>query len=221
MVGGRLRAVQSRIAAAAARTGRDPADVTMVVVTKGRDIAEIEQVYAAGIRDFGENRAQEMIAKAAALPADIRWHFVGHLQRNKVRRVRPLTTLLHSLDGDELAAQWLKGPGLPPPVLVQVNVGREPQKHGVIPEHAVAFVAQVRALGLDVRGLMTVPPRVDNAEDARPFFAELARIQTQVAAVDDTVEELSMGMTDDVEVAVEEGATLVRLGRAIFGPRRA
>jgi hypothetical protein len=189
-----------------------------VVVTKGRSVDEIAGLFGRGQLDFGENRAQELVAKAPALPAAIRWHFVGPLQTNKVRLVRPLAHLLHSMDRLELGAAWMKGPGLPPPALLQVNIGREEQKHGVGPDEAAAAWAALARLGVPLAGVMGIPPVGERAEDARPWFQELRRIRDGIAAERGGPVELSMGMSDDFEVAVEEGATIIRVGRAIFDP---
>jgi hypothetical protein len=208
--------VVERVAAAAARSGRSSESISMVVVSKGRTVDQIRQVYELGHRDFGENRAQELVHKVAELPDDIRWHFVGPLQTNKVRMVRPTAVLLHSFDRIDLAPAWLKGPGRPPPVLLEINIGREPQKHGFLAEEAESACTRLAVLGIEVRGLMIIPPAPERPEDSRPFFAELRELRDRLAAVHPRVAELSMGMTDDLEVAVEEGATLIRPGRAIF-----
>lgn len=213
------QSVLDRIRAAAQRVGRDPSSVTLVAVSKSKPIADIEALYGQGHRDFGENRAQEMAEKAARLPGDIRWHFVGALQSNKSRLVRPITYLLHSMDRESLGAAWAKGAGLPPPVLLQVNTGREPQKSGVPPEEAAKAVDRLVAIGLDVRGLMAIPPLVDAPEEQRPQFESLRRLRDELAVSRPAIFELSMGMTDDYEVAVEEGASIIRVGRAIFGAR--
>jgi pyridoxal phosphate enzyme (YggS family) len=214
----RLEAVRARVAAAAARVGRDPAGITLVAVSKTATDDQVLDAYRSGHRDFGENRAGDLVERAARLPDDIRWHFVGRLQGNKVRRVRPVAHLLHSLDRADLAGYWVKGPGMPPPVLVQVNVAGEAQKAGVEPEEAADLVDEAAGLGLDVRGLMTMPPVVADPEEARPYFRDLAALRDRLALHRPGLVELSMGMTDDFEVAVEEGATLLRVGRAIFGP---
>lgn len=214
----RLTEIEERIAAAAGRVGRDPDEITLVVVTKSASPDQIRETYRLGHRDFGENRAAAMIAASGDLPGDARWHFIGRLQGNKVRRVRPVTHLLHSLDRAELAHYWMKGPGRPPPVLVQVNVGREPQKGGVDPEGAADLIGKAIDLGLDVRGLMAIPPPAAHPEEARPWFRSLAGLAGDLRRTHPGLTELSMGMTDDFEVAVEEGATLLRVGRAIFGP---
>jgi pyridoxal phosphate enzyme (YggS family) len=214
-----LDEVRGRLEAAARRVGRDPAEVTLVAVSKSHTVDDIAAVYASGHRDFGENRAQEMAEKAVHLPDDIRWHFVGGLQSNKVRLIRPITDLLHSMDRASLAAAWAKGPGLPPPVLLQVNTGREPQKSGVVPEETAEVLERIVGVGLEVRGLMAIPPISDDQERQRPHFAALRELRASLAPAYPGLTELSMGMSDDFEVAVEEGSTMIRVGRAIFGPR--
>jgi len=211
--------VVAGVASAAARAGRDPAAVTLVAVSKAKPVSDIEAVYEMGHRDFGENRAQEMAEKAAVLPTDIRWHFIGGLQTNKARLVRPITHLLHSMDRESLAGAWAKGNGLPPPVLLQVNTGQEPQKSGVMPAEAQETLERIAALGLEVFGLMAIPPITDDPEEQRPHFALLRTLRDDLARDHPSVEELSMGMTDDFEVAVEEGSSIIRVGRAIFGER--
>ena len=214
----RLNEVAERIAAAAARVGRSPDEITLVAVSKTAGTAALQEAYRAGHRDFGENRAARLVEGAAALPPDCRWHFIGRLQGNKVARVRPVACLLHSLDRPDLAGYWVKGPGLPPPVLVQVNVAGEEAKGGVRPPEAESLVAAATGLGIEVRGLMTIPPLPQRPEDSRRHFRTLAALRERLAGRWPGLTELSMGMTEDFEVAVEEGATLLRVGRAIFGP---
>ncbi|HUP16570.1 MAG TPA: YggS family pyridoxal phosphate-dependent enzyme [Acidimicrobiia bacterium] len=214
-----LESVRHRISEAAVRAGRSENEVTLVIVSKGQSVETINTLYQRGERDFGENRAQELASKVDQLPRDIRWHFVGPLQSNKVRIVRPIVTLLHSLDRPELGPAWIKGPGLAPTALLQVNVGREPQKHGVNPEDAVRVFGDLIAIGVDLIGLMAIPPAADNAEATRFDFAEMRSLATLVAANHPGRDSLSMGMTDDFEVAIEEGATFVRVGRAIFSDK--
>lgn len=219
MVAERVAEVRRRIAAAARRAGRDPEEVTLVVVTKERSDDEVRAVCAAGVRDLGENRAAELVARIRAeLPADVRWHFVGTLQRRKARLVAPHVHLLHSMDRIELARTWAAQDRVAP-VVLQVNVARDPRKHGFAPEEAVAAAEAVAALGIEVRGLMTIPPRPRRPEDSRPWFEALRELRDAVAAAVPGATELSMGMTDDFEVAVECGATMVRVGRAIFVAR--
>ena len=211
-----LESVRERIVAAAARSGRSSDEVTLVIVSKGQPIEIIRELYERGERDFGENRAQELAAKVDDLPNDIRWHFVGPLQSNKVRLVRPNVTLLHSLDRRDLGSAWIKGPGLAPPALLQVNVGGEPQKLGVDPLDAEQAFIDLIALGVDLVGLMTIPPLADDPADTRRDFEEMRRLAELIARDRGGPIALSMGMTDDFEVAIEEGATFVRVGRAIF-----
>jgi pyridoxal phosphate enzyme (YggS family) len=211
--------VVERIEAAAERSGRDVADITLVAVSKTKTPADIEAVYEKGHRDFGENRADELVGKAEVLPDDIRWHFVGSLQSRKARIVRPVASLLHSMDRVSLAGTWMKGPGSAPPVLLQVNLGAEEQKSGVVPAEVDETLDWMVEMGLDVRGLMAIPPIPSRPEDSRPHFKTLHRLRDDVIGRHPTVTELSMGMTDDFEVAIEEGASIIRVGRAIFGPR--
>lgn len=207
-VAARVAEVRDRIAAAAARAGRDPGAITLVAATKTVDVARVQQVVDAGVVDVGENRAQELLAKTAVQGA--RWHFLGQLQRNKVRQLAPWVGCWQSVDRPELGAEIARrAPGAR--VLVEVNVGEEPQKGGCAPAAVPTLVDALRADGLDVAGLMTVPPHGD---DPRRWFAQL---REHAAALG--LAELSMGMTDDFELAVEEGATMVRVGRALFGTR--
>ena len=204
----RVAEVRDRIAVAAARAGRDPASVTLVAATKTVDIERVQQVVDAGVIDVGENRAQELLAKTDVQRA--RWHFLGQLQRNKVRQLAPWLACWQSVDRLELGTEIARrAPGAH--VLVEVNVGEEPQKGGCAPAAVPALVEALRSEGLDVAGLMTVPP---HDGDPRRWFAQL---REQAATLG--MAELSMGMTDDYEVAVEEGATMVRVGRALFGSR--
>ena len=209
--------VLEKVAEAAARAGRRPEEVTLVVVTKGRDPCRIRDLYDRGVRDFGENRARELARKAAELPDDIRWHFVGPLQTNKVRMVRPVAHLLHSMDRVKLARFWTRGDGRRAPALAQINIGSEPQKHGVAPDRVEEMVERFGGEGVELRGLMAMAPRVPDPEQARPFFQRLRRLSDRLADRHPAMRELSMGMTEDYQVAVEEGATIVRVGRAVFG----
>lgn len=206
-----LADVRDRIAAAAARCGRDPATVTLIGATKTVDATRMRNAVELGVRDLGENRAQELLAKAPALAGlPVRWHFVGRLQRNKVRAVAPLVECWQSVDREALGAVIARhAPGAR--VLVEVNLAGETQKGGCAPSDAGALVDALRELGLRVEGLMTIPPQEG---DPRHWFAALRKLGEQLGVV-----ELSMGMTDDFEIAIEEGATIVRVGRALFGER--
>jgi len=224
----RLAAVDRRVTSAAERAGRTRSAVTVVAVSKRFGADVVRSALRAGHTDFGESRAQELRRKAASV-GGVRWHFVGRLQRNKVSDVVGLVSLVHSVDRLELAEAIAAqaraggtGTGTATPdqrVLVQVNAGDDPRKGGCRVGDAAALVAGVRELdGLACEGLMTVPPM---GEDPRPVFARLRGLRDDLRARFPEVVQLSMGMTDDFEVAIEEGATIVRVGEAIFGPRPA
>ena len=210
-----LDEVRGRIVAAARRAGRDPAAVTLVAASKTVPVERVAEAVELGVTDVGENRAQELVDKAGALArtttaAHVCWHFLGRLQRNKVRSLSPLVTWWQTVDREELGSTIARhAPGAR--VLVEVNLGDEPQKGGCAPGDTGRLADALRGLGLRVEGLMTIPPQHD---DPRPWFAALREL-----AADVEVEHLSMGMTGDFEVAIEEGATMVRVGRALFGPR--
>jgi pyridoxal phosphate enzyme (YggS family) len=221
--------VRERIAAAAVRAGRLPSDVALVAVTKTRSGAEIEAAYAAGIRHLGENRVEEAEEKLPQLDLPgVTWHMVGHLQRRKARRAVELFDVVQSVDSvrlarrlDELAAER----DLILPVLIEINVSGEESKYGFrSAQHAELYgaVAEIVALShLRVDGLMTVAPLCDDPEQVRPVFSRLRELagEFQARFAQGTWRHLSMGMTDDYAVAVEEGATIVRIGRALFDPR--
>ncbi len=215
MVASRLKEVRRRMAAAADRVGRDPSAVTLVAVSKTAGPAEITQAYDAGQRDFGENRAGELTAKAAVLPADIRWHFVGTLQSRKAKEIAPTATVVHSVDRQSLLRAWSRTGGSAQ-LLLQLNLAGEVQKHGADATAAGEILTLAESLGLSISGLMLMPPQVDDPESNRAWFRELRRIRDQLRPDWPALVELSMGMTDDYEVAIEEGATLIRVGRAIF-----
>jgi pyridoxal phosphate enzyme (YggS family) len=205
--------VRSRIAATARGAGRDPDAVRLVAAAKTVPAEQVAEAVALGVTDVGENRAQELLAKADALAAapDVCWHFLGRLQRNKVRSLAGKVTWWQSVDREALGVAIARHvPGAP--VLVEVNLALEPQKGGCAPTDAPALADALRRLGLRVEGLMTIPPAGD---DPRRWFAALRELGGDLG-----VHHLSMGMTDDYEIAVQEGATMVRIGRGIFGPRR-
>jgi PLP dependent protein len=208
---GRVAAVRERIA----RAGGDPSAVRLVAVTKGFDAAVVRAAVDAGLSDIGESYVQELVAKAAELegsPQPVHWHFVGRLQRNKVRKAAPHVSLWHSVDRLALGAEIARfAPGAA--VLVQVNASGEANKAGCVPAMAPALADGLLDLGLDVRGLMTIAP-AGPAEAARPVFRTVRQLAQRLGLA-----ELSMGMSDDLEVAVQEGATTVRVGRDLFGPR--
>lgn len=220
----RYRVVGERIAAAARRAGRDPEDVLLVAVSKDFPASAVVEAMEAGMRDFGENRAQELRQKAPIVGAGVTWHFVGHLQTNKVRLVVGLAEVVHSVDRFGLAeaiARRARGDDMQQDVLLEVNVSGERTKHGLDAAQAHAAALEISGLeGIAVKGLMTMPPLAPNPEDARPFFREIASLRDRIASDLPDAVHLSMGMSRDYEVAIEEGATMVRVGEAIFGPRR-
>lgn len=217
MVTTNLKAVWDRIAEAAALADRDPAGITLVAVSKGQPIERILEAYAAGQRDFGENRAAELAAKAPLLPDDIEWHFIGSLQTRQAKIARPYTSLLHSLDRIRLVNVWSAAEPVVP-ALLQVNVAAEPQKHGSDPEEVEELLRLATDRGIPCVGLMTMAPLSEDPEASRRCFAKLRQLRDQMRGAYPSLTELSMGMTDDYAVAIEEGATIIRVGRAIFGP---
>ena len=211
--------VRERIAGACERAGRDPASVTLVAVSKGQPAAAIAAAREAGIRHFGENRIQEAVPKieeATATGVEATWHLVGHLQSNKAKAAANAFDVIHSVDSARLLRRLDAAAPAPRDVLLQVNVADEPQKEGVSPDEVEELAAAARAAAnLRLRGLMTIAPIAGDPEDVRPVFRSLRLLAERFQ-----LPALSMGMTDDFEVAIEEGATLVRVGRAIFGERR-
>lgn len=210
--------VRGRVAAAAGRAGRRPEEITLVAVTKGVPLSRIREAVAAGVTELGESRVQEAIPKISALRAAARWHLVGHLQHNKAGLAAGLFPVIHSLDSVRLAEALSRHAPRRLDVFIQVNVAREPQKYGVAPEDLADILRRVAGLpDLRVVGLMTIAPLHPDPEHARPVFRRLRTLRDEVAKVLGTaLPHLSMGMSDDFEVAVEEGATVVRVGRAIF-----
>lgn len=225
----RVQLVKERLEAAALRSGRTSADVTLVAVSKTRSIEEVAAAAALGLRHFGENYVQELTAKQEALVGEglgLEWHFIGHLQRNKVRFLTPFCALLEVVDSVRLAEEISRraaGDGRVQPVLLQVDLAGEETKFGC-PEGDVAPLAEALAglPNLYWQGLMAIPPAAAEAEASRPFYRRLAALRDRLIAEGHCpahLRHLSMGMSSDYEVAIEEGATLVRIGTAIFGPR--
>ncbi len=212
----RLASVRERVVAAATRAGRSPDDVSIVAVSKAQPDDRILAARAAGQVAFGENRARGLVDHAELLGPGVDWHFVGRLQSNKVRIVRPRVVALHSMDRRSLAEAWIKGPGTPPPVFVQVDLANEPQKGGVTPADTAELVTYCRTIGIPVRGLMAIPPRDD---DPRRWFEALADLRDRLVPTVGALPDLSMGMSADFEPAIEAGSTVVRLGTTIFGDR--
>lgn len=220
----RLQELRFRIAAACARARRDPSGVRLIAVSKTVSADRVLELVRAGQSEFGENRVQEALEKMARVGPGVEWHLVGHLQRNKAKSAVGRFSLIHSVDDLELAAEIDRRAaalGIVQPVLVQANLAGEATKHGVGEEAVVPLAESVAALPhVSLRGLMIIPPATERPEDARPWFRRLRVLRDDLAArLGRPLPELSMGMSDDFEVAVEEGATLVRVGRAIFGER--
>jgi pyridoxal phosphate enzyme (YggS family) len=214
-----LQEVKQRVVRACQRSQRIPGDVKLVAVTKGLPATTIKAAFDCGIRDFGENRVQEVegkIAELAEIRSRLTWHMIGHLQTNKARLATELFDIIHSVDSVKLAHLLNKQAREILPILIQVNVSRETTKNGFEVEQVDRAIGEIARLSnLKVAGLMTMAPIADDPEDVRPIFQELRQMRDRLG-----LEHLSMGMTEDFEVAIEEGATIVRIGRAIFSKRR-
>lgn len=218
--------VQKRIEAACTRCGRDRSEVTLIAVSKTKPVEMLEEIYALGERNFGENKVQELTGKYEAMPRDIHWHMIGHLQRNKVKYIIDKAELIHSVDSlrlletidREAAKKQLKAK-----VLLEVNMAREDTKFGLMPEEVMKFIDKVPEYPhVLLEGLMTIAPNTEDPETNRQFFCALRKLSVDIA--DKNIDNihmgvLSMGMTNDYEVAIEEGATMVRVGTGIFGKR--
>ena len=221
-----LKKVEDEITAACLRAGRAREDVTLIAVSKTKPESMVEEAYSVGQRDFGENKVQEICRKIEVLPQDIRWHMIGHLQRNKVRQVVGKACMIHSVDSLRLAEaisqEAVKQDSIVP-VLIEVNVAQEESKFGVTTEETIALIeAAAKLPHISIRGLMTIAPFVEDPEENRPIFRKLKQLSVDIAAKNInnvTMSVLSMGMTNDYEVAIEEGATMVRVGTGIFGER--
>ena len=221
-----LAQIHSRIRATAEKAGRDPDAIRLVAVSKTRPAADISAAFHAGQTVFGENYIQELVQKLADVPEAVQWHVIGHLQSNKVKYIAGRVALIHSVDRISLAReidrQWGQL-GAVCDILIQVNISGEASKSGTTEEGALQLVRECALLpNVRVRGLMTMPPIFDDQEAARPYFAELRRLAETIAAegiAGVEMTELSMGMSGDFEAAIQEGATLVRVGTAIFGER--
>lgn len=218
--------VADNILKACETSGRNPEEVTLIAVSKTKPVSMLQEIYDHGCRDFGENKVQELVEKYEVLPKDIRWHLIGHLQRNKVKYVVDKAALIHSVDSlklaEEISKEALKK-NVEVDILIEVNVAEEESKFGVRTEDTVELVSQIAKLpGIHIKGLMTIAPYVENPEENRQYFAQLKQLSVDISAknIDNvTMNVLSMGMTGDYETAVSEGATLVRVGTGIFGER--
>ncbi len=218
--------VEARIQAACERAGRDRSEVTLISVSKTKPIPMLQEIYDCGSRDFGENKVQEIMDKYPALPEDIHWHMIGHLQRNKVKYIVDKVTLIHSVDSLRLAEEIEKQAekkGIDVDILIEVNYAEEASKFGLKKQETLDMVRACAALPhVHIKGLMTIAPYVEDPEDNRIYFRGLRELSVDIKNenIDNVcMDILSMGMTGDYEVAIEEGATLVRVGTGIFGAR--
>ena len=226
MVKEQLKEVQDRIKNACIRAGRNPEEVTLIAVSKTKPVSMIQEAYEEGIRDFGENKVQEILEKEPVLPGDIRWHMIGHLQRNKVKQVIDKAVLIHSVDSVRLARQIEEEAAkkdIQVDILLEVNVAREESKFGFFLEEVEPAAMEIKDFPhVHIRGLMTIAPFGENSEENRNVFKKLFELYVDIKSknIDNvTMDVLSMGMSGDYEVAIEEGATMVRIGTSIFGSR--
>ena len=221
-----LASIQERIGKAALRAGRDPTEIRLVAVSKTVSAESIQQAIAAGVTLLGENYVQEARNKIASIGKQVEWHFIGHLQSNKARYAVDLFSMIHSVDRLSLAEELDKEAnkhGKIVPILIQVNISGEESKSGIDPHETLQLLERIAGLRhLSIQGLMTMPPWFEDPEDARPYFIALRKLREKLSREKIpgvALQELSMGMSGDFEVAIEEGATLMRIGTAIFGPR--
>lgn len=226
MIKEQLEEVRERVNTACLRAGRDAKSVTLIAVSKTKPAQAVQEAYEAGARDFGENKVQEILQKQPALPQDIRWHMIGHLQRNKVHQVIGKAVLIHAVDSLRLAEQIEQEAAkrnLDVDVLLEINVAKEESKYGFFLEEAEEAIRRISALPhVHIKGLMTIAPFVENPEENRGIFQKLYQFSVDIndKNIDNvTMGVLSMGMSGDFEVAIEEGATMVRVGTSIFGAR--
>lgn len=221
-----LAQVQKNIETACRTAGRDVSEVTLIAVSKTKPVEMLQEIYDAGIRTFGENKVQEMMDKEAVMPKDIHWHMIGHLQRNKVKYLMGKAALIHSVDSmrlaEEISAQSVKHQ-VETDILVEVNIAEEESKFGITKEEAIQLVTDISKLpNIHIKGLMTIAPFVDDPEDNRKYFQQIKQLSVDIKNknIDNvSMKILSMGMTGDYMVAIEEGATMVRVGTGIFGER--
>ncbi|MCI8798244.1 MAG: YggS family pyridoxal phosphate-dependent enzyme [Lachnospiraceae bacterium] len=227
MIRENLEAVKKSMADSGRKAGRDPGEVTLIAVSKTKPVSSLGEAYDTGIRDFGENKVQELLDKMQELPSDIRWHMIGHLQRNKVKYIVGKVALIHSVDSlrlaEEISREAMKQK-TETDILIEVNVAGESSKYGVSVEEAPVLVSRIATLpAVHIRGLMTIAPFTEDAEENRPYFRRLKQLSVDIRQknIDNvSMDILSMGMTGDYSVAIEEGATCVRVGTGIFGERR-
>ena len=221
-----LANVEKNIEQACKNAGRSRDEVTMIAVSKTKPVEMLQEIYDENIRDFGENKVQELCSKMEQLPSDIRWHMIGHLQRNKVKYIVGKVELIHSVDTYRLAEEiniQAKKQNVIVPILVEVNIAHEESKFGISAEDAILLVEEISKLeNIRIKGLMTIAPYVENPEDNRLYFRKIKQLSVDITNknIDNVfMKILSMGMTGDYMVAIEEGATMVRVGTGIFGER--
>ena len=226
MITENLEQVRKNIAEACRMAGRDPKEVTLIAVSKTKPVSMLKEAYDAGARCFGENKVQEIMDKHPQLPEDIQWHMIGHLQRNKVKYIVDKVSMIHSVDSLRLAQtieQEAAKHNVCVPVLLEVNVAQEESKFGLKMDEVLPLIETIADFPhIKVQGLMTIAPYVENAEDNRDFFRQLKKLSVDIEAKNInnvSMSVLSMGMTGDYQVAVQEGATMVRVGTGIFGER--
>lgn len=227
MIKENLDAVEKNIEAACKRAGRDRSEVTLIAVSKTKPIEDLMEAYNAGIRVFGENKVQELTYKIEHMPDDIHWHMIGHLQRNKVKYIVGKVDLIHSVDKIELAEEIdkrAKALGIVQDILIEVNIADEESKGGVAADKAKELYVNIQKLSyVNVRGVMCIAPNVDDPESNRQYFVNLRKILVDIMSImldNSRVDVMSMGMTGDYEVAMEEGSTMIRVGTGIFGARQ-
>lgn len=226
MIRENLEEVEKKISAACERAGRSRSEVTLIAVSKTKPVSMLNEAYETGIREFGENKVQEMMDKFEVMPEDIHWHMIGHLQRNKVKYLMGKADLIHSVDSyrlaEEISSQSVKH-NVTTDILIEVNIAGEETKFGTSRDEAIRLVEDAAKLpNIHICGLMTIAPFVENAEDNRKYFRQIRELSVDIKEKNiDNVDMriLSMGMTGDYEVAIEEGATMVRVGTGIFGER--
>ena len=226
MIKNNIESVQNKIENACTKVARASSDAHLIAVSKTKPVSMLQQAYDAGIRDFGENKVQEIIEKYNKLPDDIRWHMIGHLQRNKVKYIIDKVCLIHSVDSLRLAEEISKEAvkhNLIMPILIELNIGEEASKFGLLLDQCEDMIRKISTLpNIQIKGLMTVAPFVENAEENRQYFKTMKQLSVDIMTknIDNVcMDILSMGMTGDHEVAIEEGATHVRVGTGIFGER--
>lgn len=226
MLAENLKQIEENIQTACLRAGRKREEVTLIAVSKTKPVSMLSEIYNCGVRDFGENKVQEICEKRDLLPSDIRWHMIGHLQRNKVKYIIKDTALIHSVDSYRLAEEiniQAKKIRRIVPILIEVNIAEESSKFGISAQEALQLTEEIAQLdNLRIQGLMTVAPYTENPEDNRPYFKKIRDLSVDIDRenIDNvSMDVLSMGMTGDYMIAIEEGATIVRVGTGIFGAR--